>query len=549
MSPDARLYRRALIVGAAALVLGVVALTGCDPAKPAVSVVGSTSLTATDAGAVTFSFRCAGTKACEGQTRIKLAGINGPVQTYAVGAGATKAQTVTLNAAQLAAVPGGTSGSGEIRLTETKPLAVPSRGVAVTVTRPEAPVETPTSKAYRERNWTPTGYDTCSAAFHRTFSVIGPDGKLYPTWHPPTAVDPATGQTCSFGHEHGDDPASSDIFTWVTDFLDAAPAKGRGIPFGYVSEALDTYAASHDNVTRHEDNVGHKIIVADDVKLVTASPRGYLRDSAGEVVQCDVMIKVHQGSHSGDALINNAHELLYAARCSDGTEIISSTLTRFGNANEFNRSCNQQLVETAGSNLPDGTGGSRLIPDRFCVDRDVLVPTNQTSSIWALYEVWQSANDLTKPDGTTLASFDPWFGIRNPARAHAGGVNSTIFDLVDVTDLTDAADGGTAKGYPFDEITEHEHGTGTQLTKPDPDSPFDGAQRDFYLHTTEVTNAGGPTTWFTTPYGEDAVTTAAPGLVRQHVSSTDNAAWPDLERRSFNLERDYGHANGVHAPN
>ncbi|QXC63617.1 hypothetical protein KSP35_14010 [Aquihabitans sp. G128] len=179
----------------------------------------------------------------------------------------------------------------------------------------------------------------------------------------------------------------------------------------------------------------------------------------------------------------------------------------------------------------------------------MLVPPSQSSSVWALYEVWQSMSDLTTPQGTTLATFDPWFGIRNPARAHAGGVNSSILDLVDVSDLTDSADGGTSRGYPFDEVTEHEHATGMQMAKPDPASPFNGAQRDYYLHSTRIANAGGPTTWFTDPYGEGAVTTAGPGLVRQHISSTDNAAWPDLERRSFNLERDYGHANGVHAPN
>jgi len=547
---DHRLARRALVVGAAAVVFGIVGLTACEPAKPAVTVTSPKALTASPEGRVTFSFRCTTAKACTGETRLKLAGVNGPVAAYSIAAGATQAQTVTLSSAQKAKVPEGTSAAGEVRITEKGPAAIASRGVAVTVARPEAPVtETPTSKAYRERNWTPTAYDTCSAEFHRSFSVIGPDGKLYPTWHPPTAVDPATGKRCSFGHEHGDDPATSDIYTWVTDFLDAKPAESRGIPFGYVSEALDTYAATRDNVTRHEDNVGHKVIVANDIKLVTASPRGYLRDRTGAVVTCDVLMKVHQGTHSGDALINNAHELLYAAKCTDGTEVISSTLTRFGNANEFNRSCSNEPVATAGSDLPDGDGGSRLIPDRFCVDRDVLVPGNQTSSIWALYEVWRSANDLTKADGTSLASFDPSFGVRNPARAHAGGANSTIFDLVDVPGQVDPADGGTAKGYPFDEVTAYEHDHGTELAKLDPASPFDGAQRDYTLHTTRVTNAGGPTTWWTDPYGEGAVTAAAAGLVRQHVSSTDNSTWPDLEKRLLNLERDYGSGNGVHAPN
>ena len=546
---DLRLYRRALAVGSAAVTFGIVGLTGCEPPKPATSLAGSSALAATSDGTVGFTLRCTGAKPCSGETRLRLAGANGPVQTYAIAAGATRSVTVTLNAAQKAAVAPGTTGSGEVRITEKAPAAIAGRGIAVTVTRPALPpAETPTSKAYRERNWSPTAYDTCSADLHRSFSVIGPDGKLYPTWHPPTVVDPATGRSCSFGHEHGDDPATSDLYTWVTDFLDAAPERGRGIPFGYVSEALDTYAATRGNVTRHEDNVGHKVIVANDVKLVTASPRGYLRDGSGAVITCDVLMKVHQGSHSGDALINNAHELLYAVRCSDGTETIASTLTRFGDANEFNRSCDRTLVATAGSNLPDGDGGSRAIPDRFCVDCDVLVPGNQASSIWALYEVWQSANDLTRPDGTSLASFDPAFGVRNPARAHAGGVGSAIFDLVDIPGQVDSADGGTARGYPWDEVTAHEQAHGP-LGRTDPASPFDGAQRDYALHTTRVTNAGGSTTWWTDPYGEGAVTTAAPGLVRQHVSSTDNSAWPELERRLFDLERDHGHANGVHAPN
>ncbi|CAN5627441.1 hypothetical protein BH10ACT1_BH10ACT1_19630 [soil metagenome] len=544
-----RAFAASLLAAVAALG-GLVACEPAPPAKPVIQFRGSTALVVADDGSVSFTLACTGAKPCKGSTRIRAAGLDGPAGPYALAAGQARAYAVKLSAAQLAAVAPCATAQGQVRIKEDAPAAFATRVVAVTVQRPAPPVvETPTSVAYRERNWTPTTGDTCTAAFHRSFSVVGPDGKLYPTWHPPTAVDPATGQTCSFGHEHGDDPATSDIYAWATDFLDATPATSRGIPFGYVSEALGTYAAAHDNVTRQEDNVGHKIIVANDVRQVVASPRGYLRDAEGEIVTCDVLAKVHQGTHSGDALINNAHELLYAARCTDGTEIISSTLTRFGNANQFNRSCNREMVSTTGSNLPDGNGGSRVIPDRYCIDRDVLVPPNQNSSIWALYEVWQSANDLTTVDGRSLASFDPWFGVRNPSRAHAGGINSSILDFCGITDLTDAVDGGRANGYPFDEVIELEQETGTQLTKNDPASPFDGAQRDFYLHTTKVTNAGGPTTWFTNPYGDEGVPTAGPGLVRQHLSSTDNAAWPNLERRSFNLEKDYGNANGVHAPN
>lgn len=528
--------RRLLAVG-----LLVVTLAACN----VVELDGATTLTVASDGTVPVTVRCTGTAACSGTVRVRVKGVDSGFRSFSAPAGGTRQVVVTLTATQLAQVPTSGRVAGEVRVKENVPSDLAVRGLAVTLER-SAP---PTSKAYRERNWTPTAVDTCSAELHRSFSVVGPDGKLYPSWHPPTVTDPATGRTCTFGHEHGDDPATSDIYTWVTDFLNSDPTRSRGIPFGYVSEALDTWQARNGGVTRHEDNVGHKVVVADDVRLVTQSPRGYVRDSAGNPVVCDVLMKVHQGSHSGDAIVNNAHELLYAARCSDGTEVISSTMTRFGNANEFHRSCDGTLVQTAGSDLPPGSGGQRAIPDQTCIDRNVLVPAGQSSSIWALYEVWRSASSLTTTTGAELASFDPWFGVRNPARAHAGGVNSLICDLVDVTDTTDPADGGTAKGHPFDEVRSHETSTGQQLAKGDPASPFDGAQRDFYLQTTRVTNAGGPTTWFTDPWGALGTTTAAAGKVMQHVSATDNAHWPLLERRSFGLQADYGAGNGVHAPN
>lgn len=530
--------------GLAALVVLVLALSACN----VVDLGGTSSLSVGADGTVPVTVRCTGSKACAGSVRVRIAGLDSPFRSFTAPAGGSKQVVVTLSAAQRERLSPTGATAAEVRIKETKPLDLAVRSLPVTIGA-VAPPEPEQSTAYRERNWTPTAFDTCPASLHRQYSVIGPDGKLYPSWHPPTVVDPATGQTCTFGHEHGDDPATSDIFAWVTDHLDASFDRGRGVPFGYVSEALDEWSSVSGAVTRHEDNVGHKVVVANDVRLVSASPRGYVRDATGAPITCDVLMKVHQGSHSGDALVNNAHELLYAARCTDGSEVISSTMTRFGDANEFNRSCDGQLVETAGSNLPDGDGGLRRIPDRACIDRDVLVPAGRSSSIWALYEVWESANALTKADGTELASFDPWFGVRNPARAHAGGVNNLICDLVDVSDMTDEADGGRSNGYPFDEVREHEAETGQQVVKADPTSPFDGAQRDFYLHATNVANEGGPTTWWTNPYGGDASTEPGPGLVRQHVGATSNAHWPDLERRSFDLEQDFGAGNGVHAPN
>ena len=67
--------------------------------------------------------------------------------------------------------------------------------------------------------WTPGAGDDCTVEVHNRFTAIGPDGKRYPTWHPP--VDPSSG--CSFGHEHGRDPRGSDLY-----------ARVGAIPFGYL---------------------------------------------------------------------------------------------------------------------------------------------------------------------------------------------------------------------------------------------------------------------------------------------------------------------------
>src|SRR3989442_6679457 len=74
--------------------------------------------------------------------------------------------------------------------------------------------------------WTPGPRDDCTAEVHNSYSVVGPDRKLYPTWHPP--VDPVTG--CSFGHDHGRDPRGSALYAEVGP-----------IPFGYANDQLDVY--------------------------------------------------------------------------------------------------------------------------------------------------------------------------------------------------------------------------------------------------------------------------------------------------------------------
>lgn len=83
------------------------------------------------------------------------------------------------------------------------------------------------------------GSQLCPASIHDKYQAKGPDGRLYPTWHPP--LDPQTG--CYFDHEHGSDPQSFVGSGW------------SGMPaFGYT--AMQAGLA--------ELHAGYKVAVAND---------------------------------------------------------------------------------------------------------------------------------------------------------------------------------------------------------------------------------------------------------------------------------------------
>ena len=127
--------------------------------------------------------------------------------------------------------------------------------------------------------WAPGPNDTCAKEQHDAYSVVGPDGKLYSTWHPP--VDPTSG--CSFGHEPGRDPHGSHLYRLVGD-----------MPLGVANEALETFDLAN---PRREDHVGHKIEWENDVPMrVNAGVA-----SAILQVTCDVMINPNINRATTDA--------------------------------------------------------------------------------------------------------------------------------------------------------------------------------------------------------------------------------------------------------
>jgi hypothetical protein len=387
--------------------------------------------------------------------------------------------------------------------------------------------------------WKPTAFDTCPAALHDRYATRGPDGKLYPTWHPPVGREPTTGRRCTFGHEHGRDPRRSDLYGWIARHL-----RG-GLPFGVANEALDAYAAANPGVApRHEDHVGHKVEWQDDVRLERRTGTG-LRRRTG--VTCDFLTKVHQGTHSPDAFANNVHELIYAARCTDGTALLTTTLARFARPNRFSRGCDPgvEVVSPSALSFPVGRG-ARLIPDRHCVERDVLVPAGRSSLFSrGLYENWVSSNALVTATGRSVAAWDPHFAVFNPARYYDATRPSGLARTIELCWERTAA-GERASGSACDVATDH--GERPSLAFDDPRSPFDGTHRETIVNQTRTANRGGPRRWYSDPYGRNASPRPFPGALCQLVGRTANGRRGPVASQALGAERPYD-ASGVHAPN
>lgn len=369
--------------------------------------------------------------------------------------------------------------------------------------------------------WTPGAGDTCTQETHNRYSTVGPDGKLYPTWHPP--VDPATG--CSFGHDHGRDPSGSDLRDWV----------GK-IPFGYANEQLDIYDPSS---PRHEDHVGHKVEWANDIELDVRGPAsGIIR------IRCDVLTKLHQGTHSRDAFTNNLHEVVYAIDCGDGMKVHYTALTAIGRPGEFRESCTGTFIQ-AGTASPASSpsgGGFRSLPTRTCIEQ-IKVGEGQNSNYFALNENWETDLFLQREGGGRLFSANPYFQVRNASRffdpAVAGNVGRPIAACDEVNGglrlrggyCRESTNDGALQGLAFD----------------DPRSAFDGARRVVDVNGNRIRNAGGPEVWYSDPYGRNARTEPFPGSLRQRLSSVDNDIGVDVNGPVIG-NRDYG-GRGVHAPN
>ncbi|MEE6307832.1 cellulose-binding domain-containing protein [Plantactinospora veratri] len=415
----------------------------------------------------------------------------------------------------------------------TAPPGNPTWGTAL------PPASAQRSRAYEliatanEKGYLPRSGE-CSVEIHARYWTYGPDGKVYPTWHP--TRDPSG---CNFGHEHGDDPRPSDLYSTV-----GWPA------FGYTSEVMLDSMPEHSH--RHEDHVGHKVLTVNNVNVIQGdNGTSFFPPQGTTIATCDTLLKFHQGTHSPDAFSNNIHELLFNQRCtaSNGgqvTEARYNAMIPVGRPGGFSPSeCPGfggafiNVAPAVPADSPSDTRSlGRLITEPGCVQairegrthNDPLYPNPVPFTVSDMDDFWFSDFQVTG-SGLTFR-LAPLFYVVNPSRYYDPTKPNNLGRIVDLC-YTNLAGG---------DYCNQARQAGQNLAWDDPRSPFKGTLREFRPGTFQVRNTG-PTTVYTDVYGRNASSTPFTGSIQQYFSGNQSST---MYVRG--ATRDWA-ANGVHAPN
>ncbi|MCF4967941.1 carbohydrate-binding protein [Nostoc sp. CMAA1605] len=371
--------------------------------------------------------------------------------------------------------------------------------------------------------WSPGKTWECPKWMHDTYWTRGEDGKVYPTWHPPVDFNPETNIYCTYGHEHGDDPRSSEVFN-----IAGMPA------FGYVNEQLAANNPSNPSVHRHEDHFGHKVLVANNWRMYNAN-------NSSETKTCDVSLKVHMGTHSPDALTNTAHEMFASGKCDGLAPFNLKHFALFGRPGQFIESqaplCTLPVlpgITPNPINQPSG-GFHRAIPTTECYLRGTK-EEQSSDVIRRNTEFWLTA----------FAGKSFYFNVTNPAR---------FYDASSSTKIRRTVDACYNSSHPLANtlLCQEVLAAGSRVTWDDPRSPFRGTVHSNTHFSGLQFNDSPSSVVYTDAYGKNARTSPAPDLgvtLKQvvpvqkfHYRADGNAsAFPTADYSAFGT-------NGVRAPN
>lgn len=215
----------------------------------------------------------------------------------------------------------------------------------------------------------------CPQSVHDGYTAIGPDGNVYPTWHP--SVDPATG--CWFDHEHGSDPH---LFVGFASI---------GMPgFGYTG-TKSGFSEPHE---------GFKVFVTNN-------------DQHGRAW----MIVLHQGTRGPKRALTQFHSLDWYITSTSGQKLVEiHTMADFGYSSP---NCSGPGNETPAKfvAIPNSASGYTFSGHQY---QRRFVPTTDCAST-RVYETWSTRINV----GNVFAA-SPTFDIDNP---------STVFNLNNPTEV------------------------------------------------------------------------------------------------------------------
>lgn len=439
------------------------------------------------------------------------------------------------------------------------------------------------------------GTDVVTA--HNAYYVIAYDGIKYPTWHPPVVTNPITGVgKCTFGHEHGSDPQKYQYWDEMVQHfgkdlngngtieklvIDSngviTPGDRAGIPFGIANEHMDKYynQEGRDSLfVRHEDHVGHKIeIVNNESEMVgnTTHPMTQLSGTSGinvpyytsgsntfqpTGVTCSHLHKFHQGTNTGDAIRNNLHEVIFHSTCQSvdtsginapayypNNKVILTGMMAFGMPGEYVRFCfNDRFTKVCPdgknangscvindpliSKLPPAINSSSLgrnMVDKYCLDN--FQTLNPGINYFNPYELWEGDLRIQTAAGKELAEHGRQWDVLDPVRYVDTSQTSGYGYNQDRCNQNLPFAGNCAAGSP-----------GAAWNSPQ--AAFKGLKRTTYFGRNHISNAGGPTIYWTDPLGGNAVATEFSSGLKQYISNVN----ADIQRVQSRIQQ-------VHGPN
>jgi hypothetical protein len=393
---------------------------------------------------------------------------------------------------------------------------------------------------------------------HDSFWTQGPDGKAYPTWHPPVATAAST-EVCFFGHEHGDDPSSSPFYVDPT-YQPQRDSRVIPIPFGYANEVLAANGGA-----RHEDHFGHKIYREEFEAAYgnSTSPASVM----GTGAICTALLKLHQGTHGPDAITHHLHEAVAHVACTALPGYVPSrvhvtALVPLGRPGWFSNNCGPYRVpnQTGGTrgtgenNAPSGghahegnppvalgspsrianldtvaladleqnVDGERIIPGAPCLwtyESPGSTKANKVEFGHAANDTWVRPLMITDAGGNNRRMMlKSYYSVFNPSRVFWIESDGAIGSRASVDACRNPPPGGPTRPSALCQKVRDNGGISAWSI----DSPYTGTVRNVNFKSLQIGNHTGATTIWTDAYGRE-VTLADPArAIKQYVSAGYN---------------------------